>query len=70
LITTSLAAAICAQELVEQLRVLRRAAVLRVARVQVHDRGAGLRRADRRLGDLGRASPAGTATCSACGSSP
>jgi hypothetical protein len=42
------------QELVEQGRILRRAAVLGIARVQVHDRGARLRRADRRLGDLGR----------------
>src|SRR5262245_5876075 len=39
-------------ELAEELRILRRAAVLRVARVQVHDRRARLRRAERRFGDL------------------
>ena len=40
------------QELHEHLGVGRRPAVLRVARVQVQDRGAGLGRADRAVGDL------------------
>ena len=40
------------QELHEDRRVRRRAAVLGIARVQVKDRGAGFGRADRLLGDL------------------
>src|SRR5205814_4494978 len=41
-----------ARDLAEELRVLRRAAVLRIAGVQVNDRCARPRRADRSLGDL------------------
>ena len=44
-------------------------AVLRVARVQMHDGGAGFGRADRGIGDLLRRSPADAATSTACGSS-
>ena len=43
--------------------------VLRIARVQMQDGGAGLGRADRVLRDLVRASAADAATSSACGSS-
>ena len=42
------------QELHEDLRVGRRPAVTRIARVEVQDRGARLRRLDRRIGDLTR----------------
>ena len=42
------------QELLEQRRVLARPAVLGIARVQVQDRGPGLGRGERRLGDLVR----------------
>ena len=69
LITTSHAALIFGSELAEQLRILRRAAVLRVARVQVHDRRARLRRADRRLGDLLGRDRQVRRHASACGSS-
>ena len=43
-------------ELVEHRGVGRRAAVRRVARMQMQDRGAGARGFDRLLGDLRRAS--------------
>ena len=55
LTTTSAGGLDLGQEALEHLRVLRRAAVLGLARVQVHDRRAGLRRADRALRDLVRA---------------
>ena len=40
------------RELAEVLGILRRVAIGRIARVQMHDRGARLRRADRGIGDL------------------